>query len=1309
MSSEPTSSIESDNLRRSKRKKFKLDFVAAAHGNNQKKSRKDPHGQGDDDDDTFDDDLNHFEPLSVLTEQDVSMEMFEDDEEDTVSRRRTRRSTAHFQDYQEPDRWIENSGPHACHKCPSRYESKSSLANHTKMHLGEKRKFACELCDFSASTLKSLTHHNNIHQNFGVLSQQTSPVIPVASSADSTLNSSINSTGCQINAPPAPKLDEEAPIAVESVVVHHEDVAEFDTTPPPILEREDDGPPVLIREAPVRKSNRPMKPTQKAQKMTKQRERKSKTVESPKGSLPSSSASSVTPPPVRKDVEKPKIFVKTTKKNLKKTMKITKVRQRCPHCPFTTSTVTRLNRHSGGHKLKEGYICPSENCNFMCRKAGFLQKHYILHKGTLPWPPEYVKKGGAKMKRTFPESEEKKIEVTEKVQKMKKMHKRRANTVQVVAKAQLKSYIKVEVDDVIFKKCNIGECEFLTQTLTQLIVHKVKTHDTKTAFPQHRFLCLTCGHRAKSYAALRTHKLIEHTSTHKRFHRTYYLKECVGDKFFVKYNLSKVQEEVKEEPKEADGDESGDESFDSMCPASDVHPETLAAIEMKDVFFCCNMCPYKAPTMNRCQRHYDKHFTNDEFKCQYCSWSSRSKEVIVNHEKLHPTVVVANTNEAPVVKNEIEAKVEVLSKTVSSPVECTEESSLSKSIQLWCQREKLRHPELDEQFTRKMIDGVKGFQCTDCPYTSKYRGDMRSHKKRHDIEQLYRCVQCTYTTNRPVSLKDHLKQHAIVNMSIADIKSRRVVVNQGVKIGMRRGVGKDKIYCCDKCPYVTLALGCLWRHHRNHRDTAKINICSNCSYSSIDQRKMEEHTIIHLGLGLNEAVPFVKRVDQKGRPVSSLTDLNSEKMNERKSTKRKMLDKVEKMEVGEDEEDDEESVDKGTDDGDYKQRPEKKRKQSSEEPASDPELFGSSSQPTRQLSERATRNRINYSLLSKNGSGKPTPSTSSANLEKLAGSSGGASSESPEPDESVEVSHWKIRTFLRSEYGVKESLKCPDCPYKSSEPDVLEKHRYYHMTKTTPRPYACSDCTFNTYTPTALLQHLKLHSEGVYFDPMVKKHMKHRKGDSIPPGVKGYYCKNCSFKTSIHRNFIEHSAYHRQQLINRINITLKRQPPRIEYQRPKLKHQFVAKNAKYCKKCTFKCVSQSNFIEHLDRHGWNQLYKCYSCDYSDNTKSVVDFHQLNHHIVKDQTLHSICQSAKFRLENGVIQIPETEKSKPTPDEFVSKTRGLLKCPSCEYFCHVSSELAFHMSVHHLTEPNARETISYLHMGLVPPKATVTTV
>ncbi|VDM83824.1 unnamed protein product, partial [Strongylus vulgaris] len=34
--------------------------------------------------------------------------------------------------------------------------------------LGEKRKFACELCDFSATTLKSLRFHRRVHDRFGV-------------------------------------------------------------------------------------------------------------------------------------------------------------------------------------------------------------------------------------------------------------------------------------------------------------------------------------------------------------------------------------------------------------------------------------------------------------------------------------------------------------------------------------------------------------------------------------------------------------------------------------------------------------------------------------------------------------------------------------------------------------------------------------------------------------------------------------------------------------------------------------------------------------------------------------------------------------------------------------------------------------------------------------------------------------------------------------------------------------------------------------------------------------------------------------
>ena len=487
--------------------------------------------------------------------------------------------------------------------------------------------------------------------------------------------------------------------------------------------------------------------------------------------------------------------------------------------------------------------------------------------------------------------------------------------------------------------------------------------------------------------------------------------------------------------------------------STDVPPETLAAMNKKEVFFCCNMCPYKAPTMNRCQRHYAKHFTNDPFKCAHCSWSSRSREVIHSHQKLHePPEEVAPPPppvvEEPKVEEPVEPKVE---ETSEDSKEEKEEKDSKKSppkvvvfsedlvaspifapLQKWCTAEKAKRPELNDQFSRKMIDGVKGFQCLDCPYTSKYRGDMRSHKKRHDIQQMYRCVQCTYTTNRPVSLKDHLKQHVALNkVNLENAASKKVVVNQGIPIGHRKGAGKFRIYTCDQCPFTTLTVGCLWRHHRNHRSPARSNICSNCSYSSLEQRKMEEHTLIHLALGgVGEPMPFVKRVDNKGRPVSSLTDLNSEKMSERKSNKRgKATVKEEEEEEVEQQttsqrvlrtpkapkpvKEPKEKTPKKKEEKPPKPDGRKTRKQSLE-PSPDPDysIPGPSSQPTRQLSERATRNRINYSLLSKNGSGKPTPSSSSANLEKL-----GAGQEEEEPEEPLEVTHWRIRSFLNEEFA----------------------------------------------------------------------------------------------------------------------------------------------------------------------------------------------------------------------------------------------------------------------------------------------------
>lgn len=444
------------------------------------------------------------------------------------------------------------------------------------MHNGEKRKFACELCDFSSSTQKSLMHHNNIHKRFGVISAQTSPVIN--QSPDNANN----------NAPQLTAATEEPFCVAEDDDVNRT----HDSTPPPILEREasmEPLPPLLERaispspspsikmeEPPkkvaIRKSNRPAKPslkrtpistpkvTNKYKKIKLNNSRLSTTP--PPGSLsnsatPSTSSSerpSEKSTPDLTPESKPDKEVSTdvceAVFNAEKGRKLRK----CPHCPFTATSLTRMNRHSGGHNLKEGFVCPVKSCNYMCRTAGFLQRHYTVHKGALPWPPKFAKRGETVEK-------ENKKELIVKVPMALKSRLLHCFEFQ----AQIRSYRKVPAVDnvgVLVRGCNAEGCNFETTSQTQLIIHKTKIHAAvrdvaffktqpislqKSLFPSHPFLCFTCGHRAKTYSALRVHKLTSHVSTKLRYHRTFYLKELIGDRFFVKYYAGRSYSDYDEE------------------------------------------------------------------------------------------------------------------------------------------------------------------------------------------------------------------------------------------------------------------------------------------------------------------------------------------------------------------------------------------------------------------------------------------------------------------------------------------------------------------------------------------------------------------------------------------------------------------------------------------------------------------------------------------------------------------------------------------------------------------------------------------
>ncbi|KAK6055823.1 hypothetical protein COOONC_06672 [Cooperia oncophora] len=62
-----------------------------------------------------------------------------------------------------------------------------------------------------------------------------------------------------------------------------------------------------------------------------------------------------------------------------------------------------------------------------------------------------------------------------------------------------------------------------------------------------------------------------------------------------------------------------------------------------------------------------------------------------------------------------------------------------------------------------------------------------------------------------------------------------------------------------------------------------------------------------------------------------------------------------------------------------------------------------------------------------------------------------------------------------------------------------------------------------------------------------------------------------------------------------------------------------------CIRCAFRCDTSVAFSRHLEMHTQNAVFKCRICDYSANTKNIVDFHEQNHHL--DQSLTQLRRNA----------------------------------------------------------------------------------
>ncbi|KAJ1358874.1 ZnF_C2H2 [Parelaphostrongylus tenuis] len=302
----------------------------------------------------------------------------------------------------------------------------------------------------------------------------------------------------------------------------------------------------------------------------------------------------------------------------------------------------------------------------------------------------------------------------------------------------------------------------------------------------------------------------------------------------------------------------------------------------------------------------------------------------------------------------------------------------------------------------------------------------------------------------------------------------------------------------------------------------------------------------------------------------------------------------------------------------------------------------------------------------------------------------------------------EILPILKSDRKAQDRYLCPDCPFMDTDELIFDLHREMHGGRT--RPFACNLCNYSCFAPEALHWHLSLHLPVLL--PVgaasQRKRGLGRRGfqpsDPIPFGAKHFACTQCSFRTVSETTFVQHRQQHAQHIQQRLVTQMKRAASQQEEDSKRSsKVKRVAKKSDKnhaCIQCTFRCDTTVAYLRHLEMHSQNAFFKCRICNYSANTKNIVDYHEQNHHL--GQSLTELRKSAI--LAPDIVQLDVTASS-----EERSRLGGQdLRCRRCHFSTLDLSAYTKHWEQNHNDTPEDRKVAGELRMNLVPPSSILTT-
>ncbi|GMT28405.1 hypothetical protein PFISCL1PPCAC_19702, partial [Pristionchus fissidentatus] len=644
----------------------------------------------------------------------------------------------------------ERNRPHKCSKCPASFDSMISLELHSALH-GSRKKHKCDVCDYASNSLHAVKTHIMMHRTCPIDRFGYVPSSPnISPLVQSNSLLSVFSS-----------KDHSNPLQIS---IHQEESSS--------IEREEEAEE---EESPVAAVN-----------------------------------------------EEP------TFARIQATLN---GKYKCGVCPFTTRDNERLERHNYGHSRGVGFLCPL--CTFKSESAGFLKRHVEIHGvADFQWPPTYVGIS-PRLNKAMEEGEKKGPPTLLPIGKiLKAAHHasiprekigaavnalQSSSSQSPLLKLSQSSTVLSTIDSLmstvateVKKEENGGNSPPSTIGNKRKIRMRIKRNEKKKT-------CRVegCTHSTTSRARHTIHTIVKH-----------YKKKVVSRRLCgecgVLVNGGEGGKRVHWERRHGGlrwTRNTINRLIHERCGTTTKkryeQPDLLndAPILIRDKYQCTE-CPYSAPIRSRLDRHRPKHTLREGYNCKYCSFSCRSDELILTHEKIHEYRIIDRSemkeemSSAPTPEPSNTLRMD----TESPPALERAESSMGGGDDM---------PVLESNGTPPILEAEV-----------EMRVEKRGRKKKKVIVE----VEKKEKKEVPVQLKLIEKVIQIRNVGVIGIK--------------RIGGISSRRYKCIHCPFTTPFLAFLWKHSRYHlspspSSSSSLHRCSECTFSSSLLSVFSSHLSMH--------------------------------------------------------------------------------------------------------------------------------------------------------------------------------------------------------------------------------------------------------------------------------------------------------------------------------------------------------------------------------------------------------------------------------------------------------------------------------